>query len=80
MTLDLVLIGPGFARYDYNAEIDGTLDARDREQLFDVMKQALEDRYPGAHIAFGDKEFSSNGRLGVTSVGFRYLIQIGFLF
>jgi len=80
LTLDLVLIGPGLARYSYNAKIDGSIDLEERKQLFQALQQALENKYPGMSIVFEDKEINADGRLGVTSLGYRYLIQIGFRF
>ena len=80
LTLDLVLIGPGMARYDLNAKIDGSIDPDERKQLYQALQQALENKYPGMSIVLEDKEINANGRLGVTSVGYRYLVQIGFRF
>ncbi|HEY5748779.1 MAG TPA: hypothetical protein VIU12_22070 [Chryseolinea sp.] len=80
MTLDLVLIGPGMARYSINAKIDGSLDDAEKKQLYQALQQALENKYPGMSVVLDDQEINANGRLGVTSVGFRYLIQVGFRF
>lgn len=80
MTVDLVLIGPGMAKYSFNAKIDGSIDPDERKQLFQALQQALENKYPGMSIVLDGKEINADGRLGVTSIGYRYLVQVGFRF
>jgi hypothetical protein len=80
LALDFVLIGPGVANYSLKAKFDGTVSLEDRQQLLDALQQALQNKYPGMDLAFGDKEFSADGKLDTFSGGFRYLIHIGFLF
>jgi hypothetical protein len=80
LALDLVLIGPGMARYSLNAKIDGNIDADERKQLYQALQQVIENKYPGMSIVLDDKEINADGRLGVTSVGFRYLVHVGFRF
>ena len=81
ITLDFVLIGPGVAWYDLKAKAEGSLlTEEDREQLLDAALQIIEDKFPGFNYVLSDEELNANGRLSTTSVGFRYLIQVGFLF
>jgi Protein of unknown function (DUF3575) len=80
MTLDLVLVGPGITRYSYENKIEGELDLGDKQEVADAMKAWIEEKYPGLDIAWGDQEVDVNGRINTTSLGYRYLIHVGFLF
>lgn len=37
-------------------------------------------KFPGMNYVFADKEFNANGVIRTTSIGFRYLVHIGFAF
>jgi len=80
VTLDMVLIGPGISTYDLKAKIHGDLTNEQRQNLQDALKQLISQKFPGMNYVFADKEFKANGVLNTTSVGFRYLIHIGFAF
>lgn len=80
MTLDLVMIGPGISRYSFEAKLDGELDLEERQEALDAMKAWIDAKYPGMEIVWGDKEVDVDGRVNATNLGYRYLIQIGFLF
>ena len=80
LTLDMVLIGPGISGYDLKAKIKGDLTDAERENLQDALKQLISQKFPGMNYVFADHEFNSSGVLNTTSIGFRYLIHIGFAF
>ena len=80
LALDLVLAGPGFAFYDYKVKFDGNIDPENKQQLLDGLQQLLTQKFPGMNYVFADKEISGNGTLNTTSIGYRYLIHIGFAF
>jgi len=79
-TLDLVMVGPGIGYYKYKATAEGNLNLGEREQLLDAIKQALEQKVPGFNWVFSGEELSGKGTLSTTTIGYRYLIQIGFRF
>jgi len=80
MTLDLVMIGPGMGLYKVNAKFDSNLTTEEREQLQEVLTDALENKFPGMDFVFDGKELDANGALNVTSLGYRYIVHIGFRF
>ena len=80
LTLDMVLIGPGISGYDLNAKIKGDLTDDQRENLQEALKQLISQKFPGMNYVFADKKFNANGVINTTSIGFRYLIHIGFAF
>jgi opacity protein-like surface antigen len=80
LAVDLVMIGPGMGLYKVNAKFDSNLTTEEREQLQQLLTDALENKFPGMNFVLDNKELDANGTLNVTSLGFRYLIHIGFRF
>jgi hypothetical protein len=80
VALDLVLFGPGMASYAFSTELSTTLSAEDEALLFEKINEFLSDRFPGYTFAIDDAEFKKSGTAKITSVGFRYMIQLGFRF
>lgn len=78
--IDLVMVGPGLGFYKYKATFDGNIDPAKKEQLFDGLKQLLVQKYPGMNFVFSDTEIESDGVMTKSTIGYRYLIQIGFVF
>jgi len=80
VTLDLLMVGPGVGIYNYKATFDDNLDPAVKEQLRDGLQQLLTQKFPGMNYVFSDKEMSANGALKTTTLGYRYIVQVGFLF
>jgi hypothetical protein len=80
LSVDMVLAGPGFGFYNYKVKFDGNVDAESKQQLLDGLQQLLTQKFPGMNYVFSDKEINANGTLNTTSIGYRYLIHIGFAF
>lgn len=80
LTLDMLLIGPGFGRYKIDSKIQENLTQAQKEKLYDALKQLLEQKAPGMNYVLSDHEFDANGSLRTWNVGFRYIIHVGFLF
>jgi hypothetical protein len=78
--VDLVMIGPGMGLYKVNAKFDSNLTTAEREQLQQALTDALENKFPGMDFVFDGKQLDANGALNVTSLGYRYIIHIGFRF
>lgn len=80
MAVDLVLIGPGIASYNFKATVDGEIDSDEASEVADALKEWVENKFPGADFVWGDKSLDANGTLRTTTIGFRYLIHIGYYF
>jgi hypothetical protein len=78
--LDLVMIGPGMGFYNVKAKFDSNLTQAEKDQLQQALTDVLENKFPGMNYVFDDKELNGSGALNVTSLGFRYIIHIGFNF
>jgi hypothetical protein len=79
-TLDMVLVGPGVGFYNIKAKAQGNLTDAERERLHSALTEIISEKFPGMNYVLSDQEFNGSGTLRTSSIGFRYLIQIGFLF
>jgi len=62
------------------SKFEGTLTEEQRSVLNNAIQQVLTQRFPGLNYVLGDDELEGNGVLKTTSLGFRYIIHIGFVF
>jgi len=80
LALDLVLFGPGFGIYNYKAKFEDNVSAETKEQLLDGLEQLLTQKFPGMNFVFADQELNANGVMKTSTIGYRYLVHIGFNF
>jgi hypothetical protein len=80
LAVDMVLIGPGVGFYNINAKAEGNLTEEERERVQDALQEIITEKFPGMNYVLSDEKFSGSGRISVSSIGFRYLIHVGFLF
>jgi len=78
--LDMVLIGPGIGFYRYNVKFESNVDPESKQQLLDGMKQLITQKFPGMNYVFADKEFDANGAMRANTIGYRYIVHIGYNF
>jgi hypothetical protein len=80
VALDLILIGPGWGFYGLKAEVGTTLDPDKESEFFQKLNEILADKIPGYDKMIDAGEFSKTGTYDVKSIGFRYVIRVGFRF
>lgn len=80
MTIDLVMIGPAITYYGGQVNIKGDIDLGQIQEINEELYNKIMEKYPNADGVLIDKTFKKNGRVDILSVGYRYLLQIGFLF
>lgn len=80
LTLDMVLIGPSVSYYGGGVDVEGNLNLSQLEDINADLYNKLKEKYPMIGDFVVNKSFRNNGKLDLFSVGFRYLIQIGFHF
>ena len=80
MTLDFLMVGPGLGIYKYKVNFDNNLDPDKIEQLKQGLMQLLTQRFPGMDYVFSEKQLDARGTLSTTTMGYRYLIHIGYAF
>ena len=80
IALDLILVGPGIAGYDLSASLGSNLSQADKEKVFEMINDALAEKFPGYGFVIDEGNFKSTGVEKTTSYGYRYMIQVGFRF
>ena len=60
----------------------GTLTDEERQLFLEKLNQAVKDKFPGysGTIGDGDGEFEKSGTRSTTSLGYRYMINVGYRF
>lgn len=79
VALDFVLLGPGIAFYEFSAKVDTELSQEDESAIFDKINEILKDKFPGYNYII-DGDFKTSGTAKTTSLGYRYVIHLGFRF
>jgi hypothetical protein len=79
-TLDLVLVGPGLGHYKVGLDFDVTVDPEIEDDVFEGIYDQLVENFPAVEKLMGERTFSREGRIKVTSAGYRMVVQFGFLF
>lgn len=79
-SVDMILLGPGVGFYKWDLSLDTTLSAEDSALFFDKLNAALEERFPGYEGTLGEGDFQKKGAKSTTSLGYRYMIQLGYRF
>ncbi|MEZ5198869.1 MAG: DUF3575 domain-containing protein [Bacteroidales bacterium] len=80
LAVDFVLFGPGIGYYGIKSELRTSLEPDDEALLFEKINDLLAEKFPGYNFAIEKTLFESKGSFKTTSLGFRYMIHIGFRF
>ncbi|MHA4843811.1 hypothetical protein ACX0G7_06605 [Flavitalea antarctica] len=80
ISLDMILAGPGLGFYDIKTSVGGNLSESDRRKFFEAVNEALEEKFPGYNKVIDEGEFKRQGSANTTSLGFRYMVMVGYRF
>ncbi len=80
LTLDLVLVGPSVSYYGGGLDFTGNIDFEQLKEINQDLYDKIKAKYPMIDDYVINKSFKQNGKLDLFSLGFRYLMQIGFHF
>lgn len=80
VALDMVLFGPGLGFYNLKGDIKTTLSPEDESLLFEKLNSFLGDKIPGYNLVIEEGEFVKNGSVKTSTLGYRFMINLGFRF
>ncbi len=80
VTLDFVLFGPALSYYGGGVDISGNINIDRLKEINADFYNRLKEKYPLIGDYVVNRSFKQNGKLDLFSLGFRYLVQIGFHF
>jgi hypothetical protein len=80
ISLDLVLLGPGVGFYNFKAGFSNNLSDAAKQKILEALDGALAEKFPGYGIIVNEEEFKRTGATDRTTIGYRYMVQLGFRF
>jgi len=78
--LDFVLFGPGLGFYKARVDFDSTLDPNDSALLLQQINDLLSAKIPGFNTIIDGSGFEKTGVANINSLGYRFMINIGYRF
>lgn len=80
ISLDMVLFGPGFSGYKVKVDLSTTLTPDQESEFFTKLNEKLQERLPGYSLVVKPGTFEKSGSVNTTSMGYRYIVMLGFRF
>jgi hypothetical protein len=80
LSLDMILIGPGISGYKLSADLSTTFDPDEEAALFEKINEKLQEKIPGYSLVIEPGEFAKSGTVSTTTLGWRYVVMLGFRF
>jgi hypothetical protein len=80
IALDFILIGPGFTFYSIKTKMSTELDGSTSDEVLQAIRDALVERVPGFNTLVDRLEIDRSGSTRTSSLGFRYVIHLGYNF
>jgi hypothetical protein len=80
LSIDMVLIGPGIGFYKGEAKITSQLPPDQEELFYQKLNDFLGDKIPGYDYIITGDGIGKNGNFNTTTLGFRYVLYLGFRF
>lgn len=79
VSLDMILMGPGLWYWNLNSSFDTTLLTEDETMLLEQLNEMLQEKFPGSSLVVGEG-FEAQKTTSSYTMGFRYMINLGFRF
>jgi hypothetical protein len=78
-TVDCVLFGPAITSYYFSLQLNGSTSGDHSQEVQDIL-DAIKQKYPLIKDLTSGEKLSSSGVSNFWSLGFRYVVQIGYRF
>jgi hypothetical protein len=79
-SIDLMLMGPSFTRYAFKMNFDAAVALDPDDPFYIGLEKLLSTLVPGSEIILDGAEFSATSNTKFSYVGFRYGLQLGYVF
>ncbi|TMI89868.1 MAG: hypothetical protein E6H08_15895 [Bacteroidetes bacterium] len=80
ISLDMVLLGPGVGAYNFRVAFSNNLSDAAKQKILEALNGGLAEKFPGYGIIVNEEEFKRTGATNRTTIGYRYMVQLGFRF
>ena len=79
-SIDLMLMGPSFTKYVFKMDFDAAVALDPNDPFYIGMEKLLSTLIPGSEIILDGAEFNAKTNTEFSYVGFRYGVQVGYVF
>jgi hypothetical protein len=79
LTIDCVLFGPAVSSYYFSVQLKGSTSGDYSQEVQDIL-DAIKQKYPLIKDITSGEKLSTSGVSNFWSIGFRYVVQIGYRF
>jgi hypothetical protein len=80
LSIDMILMGPGWWFFNLQTDFSSTLTPDDESMLLEKLNNALKDKFPGSDFVIKGGDFQAKKSTQASSMGFRYMVNLGFRF
>ena len=80
LSLDLVLMGPGLWNFKFKSHFSTNLPPEDEELLLEQLNELLKEKLPQANFVFTGDGMEAKKSYSTSTMGLRYMVNIGFRF
>ncbi len=78
-SLDLVLVGPSYSKYNFKTQLTGDFEF-DADNVENEILQSLIDKFPLLDDLLDEQELDSSGTLDTWALGYKYQVLVGYRF
>jgi len=78
--IDIIAVGPGIGNYKFKASLSSSLSAADESILYEQLNQLISNKIPGYNIVFENDNLKKNGIASINTLGYRFMINLGYRF
>jgi hypothetical protein len=80
LSVDMIMMGPGLALYNIKATLSTDLSNENEDKFFKAINDYLEENIPGYNSVIDAGEFQKKGSSNTLSLGYRYMVMVGYHF
>jgi hypothetical protein len=80
VSIDMILMGPGAWFFNLKTDFNTTLSEEDEAFLLEKLNGLIQDKFPGSDLVIQGGGFEAKKTTSTGSMGFRYMINLGFRF
>ena len=80
ISIDMILMGPGAWFFNLKTDFNTTLSEEDEAILLEKLNGLIQDKFPGSDLVIQGGGFEAKKNTSTGSMGFRYMVNLGFRF
>jgi hypothetical protein len=80
VSIDMILMGPGAWFFKLKTDFNSTLSPEDEALLLEKLNGLIQDKFPGSDLVIKGGGFEAKKNTSTSTMGFRYMVNLGFRF